>query len=347
MNRAESPEGQIAPLVSVIVPNFNGRDILEQCLNSLMNAHYHRNQLEIIVVDNGSTDGSQEMLGRKHGVKLVALGENEGFAAAVNSGVKESKGEFIALVNNDVELSPEWFDRVVAALSKDAKIAAATGKVLFRDRPKTVNDLGDTLLLNGAGLHRGLGMPDEARAEIAYVGAPSGAACLIRKSDFLAVGGFDDSYFAYFEDIDLGWRFWLSGHKVVCVSSAVAYHRWRWTAKRFGNEFKCYHDAKNSFATFVKNAERRYLPEAFLLWILRVLFDGVRRTKAGDGRAIIGIVRSLSWCSRNLRPLLSKRSRIQHRRIISDSYLIELGVLGRLREALGEVMRIRKLAWLL
>jgi hypothetical protein len=283
------------------------------------------------------------MIRQKRGVRLLALPRNEGFAKAVNVGAIQSSGEFIALVNNDVELSADWLDEILTSLSSDAGAAAATGKLLFKHRPEIINDLGALLLLSGVGLHRSLGSINRASDHVTSVGAPSGAACLIRKSDFFAVGGFDDSYFAYFEDVDLGWRLWQRGRKVIYVPSAIAYHRWRATALRLGSQFRSYHNAKNSFASFVKNAQSRFLPEAFFLWVVRLLFDVMRCTRAGDAQALIGIVRSVGWCLRNLGQLTEKRRNIQHNRLVSDVELIRLMVLGRLREGFTEVLRLRRL----
>lgn len=332
------------PIVSIIIPNFNGRAMLELCLQSLLRLDYPRKRLEIIVVDNASTDGSQQLVRQAHFIKLVALSRNEGFAVAANAGVRESTGEFVALVNNDVELSTIWLVTLLGDLLRDPKAAAATGKLLFKNRPNVVNDLGDTLLLNGAGIHRGLGTTDTASLKTTtYVGAASGAACLIRKSAYLAAEGFDESYFAYFEDVDLGWRLWQLGFKVICNSSAIAYHSWQATSRKFGTSFRVYHCAKNSFATWLKNAQKQLLAQAFALWVLRLFLEVARSVRTRDAKSILAIIRSLGWCVRNLRAILTKRSMIQHRRVVTDSALIRSRVLGSLSDALQETLRLHKL----
>ena len=340
MPRLESTESVDKPIVSVIIPNFNGREVLEDCFKSIEALQYPPSRLEVLVVDNGSNDGSQEFVRQNKRFRLIELQRNDGFAAAANLGAKESKGEFIALINNDVELSPDWVQQILKPFLSDPKVGAATGKLLLKDRPDVVNDLGAILLLNGAGLHRGLGLMDRGFDNTALVGAPSGAACVIRKRDFLAVGGFDDTYFAYFEDVDLGWRLWRSGRTVIYVPAAVAYHRWRYTAKRFGNEFTSFHNAKNSFSNLMKNVEAPNLLKGFLLWVLRLLYDAARQLNARDARGIIGIIRSLMWGERNFKVLLIKRQRMGAREV-ADSELIKLGVLGGLREGIGEVLRNR------
>jgi GT2 family glycosyltransferase len=331
---------ELSPQVSVIVPNYNGRIMLDECLRSLLELDYPKDRLEIIVVDNGSTDGSREAVRQKSAIRLITIERNEGFASAVNIGVRESTGELIALVNNDVKLTSKWLLSLSAVFSGDPTIGAATGRLLFKHEHTVVNDLGSIVLLNGAGFHRGLGTADTDTFETVYVGAPSGAACLIRRSAYLKAGGLDGSYFAYFEDVDLGWRFWQMGIKVICEPSAIAYHSWQSTSKRFGASFRVYHCAKNSFATFLKNAQGRFLPEAFLLWSLRLLLEVIRSLKSNNPHAILAIIKSLGWCYWNLRSILIKRSLIQQHRVICDSKLIRIGVLGRLRESITEACRL-------
>ncbi len=339
-------EQNARPLVSVIIPNLNGREMLRTCLSSLFQLSFPRDQFEIVVVDNGSVDGSQE-LAKQLNVRLVSLGRNEGFASAVNFGVREAKGEFVALINNDVEVSSGWLTELLAVLLREGDVVAATGKLLFKDNSELVNDLGGVLLLNGAGFHRGLGTRDICWLKGSYVGAPSGAACLMRRSAFLAVDGLDNAYFAYFEDVDLGWRLWQRGFKIAFCPSAVAHHAWQSTSKRFGARFRAYHCGKNSFANFLKNAQREYLPEAFLLWTLRLFLEVGRYLRSGDGWAILGIAESINWCRLNLKSILTSRKQVQQQRIVSDSGLIRTGILGGFREGVLEARRLHKLNRLL
>ena len=328
-------------IVSAVVPNFNGKAVLEACLNSLQNVKSFVDGLEIIVVDNGSSDGSRELVLRDFkSVKMVPLGMNEGFAAAVNVGVRASRGEFVAILNNDVEVATDWLVHLMNTLRNDESVAAATGKLLFKHEPKIVNDLGGTVLLSGSGFQRGLGTLDREMGKTTFVGVPTGAACLVRRKDFLETGGFDNSYFAYFEDVDLGWRLWQRGRKVAHVPLAVAYHEWRSTARRLGIEFRAYHGAKNSFANFVKNGQARYLPEAATLWMLRLLIQSIRCIEFGEAMAILAMLRAIAWCAGNLKRLLASRRRIQRRRTVSDAELVRLGVVGSLREFLTEAVRV-------
>lgn len=326
----------------MVVPNYNGKHVLVECLQSLQRLRLARHKCEIIVVDNGSTDGSKERVARQFkSVRLISLKTNAGFASAINLGVKSSLGQYVALVNNDVEVTRDWLLQLLLALRKDTRISVVTGKLLFKNNPRIVNDLGGIISLNGIGFQRGLGDVDRHIRRRKLVGVPSGAACLIRKADFLDVGGFDDSYFAYFEDVDLGWRLWQRGRGVAFIPSAVAYHQWRVTAQKLGGQFRPYHGSKNSFANLTKNAQRRYFPEAAVLWALTSIVHILPPLATAE--SALSTLKALAWCARNFKPLLAKRRVIQLSRRVTDTELMELGVLCGLREALSELKRLHAL----
>ena len=199
--------------VSVVIPTWNGRRWLPGCLRSL--AVQTRPPAAVIVVDNGSVDGSLDYLRAEHPeVRVLALGANTGFAHAANRGIEAATGELVALVNPDVELAPDWLERMAAPLRADDGVAAVAGKMLSLADPRIVYDAGDILRRDGACLQRGRRHRDdgswEAPGEV--FGACAGAA-VYRRAAVRSVGGFDERYFAYLEDVDLalalraaGWR---------------------------------------------------------------------------------------------------------------------------------------------
>jgi GT2 family glycosyltransferase len=197
--------------VSVVIPNWNGRRWLPGCLGSLsaqtMAAH------EFIVVDNGSADGSLAYLRAEHPqTHVVALDRNTGFAHAANRGLAAATGELVALINTDVVLEPDWLERMAGALSADPGAASAACKMLQLDDPGVVYDAGDVLRRDGACEQRGRFGADDGRWDIPgeVFGACAGAA-LYRRAAVTAVGGFDERYFAYLEDVDLALRLRLAG----------------------------------------------------------------------------------------------------------------------------------------
>ena len=198
-------------MITVVIPNWNGRGWLPGCLAAL--AGQDRPPAEVIVVDNGSTDGSVQYLRDQHpGVRVVALATNTGFAHAVNRGIEHARGELVALVNTDVELAADWLRRTAAVLGDHPGAASVAGKMIDLASPELIDDAGDVLRRDGVCEQRGRFGPDDGRWDAAgeVFGACAGAA-LYRRDVVLAIGGFDERYFAYLEDVDLSLRLRLAG----------------------------------------------------------------------------------------------------------------------------------------
>ena len=211
------------PAVSVLVPNWNGRGWLPGCLDSV---HKQRETAaEVIVVDNGSEDDSLSYLRAEHpDVRVISLGRNTGFAHAVNRGLEASQSEFIAVLNTDVVLTADWLMRMVAVLAHHPDAAAVACKMLSLDRPDRIYDAGDVLRRDGVCEQRGRYARDDGRWDEPgeVFGACAGAA-LYRRAALAAVGGFDERYFAYLEDVDLALRLQLAGWRCR-YEPAVALH---------------------------------------------------------------------------------------------------------------------------
>jgi GT2 family glycosyltransferase len=198
-------------VISVVIPNWNGRSWLPACLAAVR--AQVRAADEVIVVDNGSRDGSLEYLRDEHPeVRVIALSDNTGFAHAANLGLQVAAGEFVALVNTDVELAPDWLARTAAALMAHPRAAAVACKMLSLNDPGIVDDAGDILRRDGVCEQRGRFGPDDGRWDTPgeVFGACAGAA-LYRRGAVLYAGGFHEPYFAYLEDVDLSLRLRLAG----------------------------------------------------------------------------------------------------------------------------------------
>jgi GT2 family glycosyltransferase len=210
-------------VVSVVIPNWNGRRWLPGCLAAL--AAQERPADQVIVVDNGSTDGSLEYLASSHpDVFVIPLAWNTGFAHAANVGVRAAQSELVALINTDVELAPDWVARMERRLVADPRAASVACKMLSLDSPEVVYDAGDVLRRDGACEQRGRFERDrgdwDQPGEV--FGACAGAA-LYRREGVLALGGFDERFFAYLEDVDLALRLRLAGWGCL-YEPAVALH---------------------------------------------------------------------------------------------------------------------------
>ena len=209
---------------SVVVPVWNGRRWLPGLLESLRAQTLA--PLGVIAVDNGSSDGSVAWLAENAPeVGVLEQGRNTGFAAAVNRGIEAAAGEAVALVNTDVELDPEWLERALAALAADDGAAAVATKMVDLDDPAVLYDAGDVLRRDGVCEQRGRGRRDDGSFDDpGEVFAACAGAALYRRAAVLAAGGFDERFFLYLEDVELGLRLQLAGWRCLWEPRAVARH---------------------------------------------------------------------------------------------------------------------------
>ncbi|HEX2913901.1 MAG TPA: glycosyltransferase family 2 protein [Chloroflexia bacterium] len=215
------------PKVDIIIPNWNGREWLEPCLNSLRAQTFK--DFSIIVVDNGSTDGSVEYIKTAFPeVKLVELGENRGFTGGINAGIAAGSAPFVCWFNNDAEATPAFLEELVTALEKknDPSFGMASPLVLLHKEPTRINSAGMFVGPDGIGRERAFGQKAGEPFNLpTEVFAPTGTAGLYRREIFEKVGCLDQDFFLYAEDLDLNYRAHLAGYRCLYVPSAIAYHR--------------------------------------------------------------------------------------------------------------------------
>jgi GT2 family glycosyltransferase len=235
--------------VSVAIPNWNGSRYLQACLDSLRAQTFR--DFEVVVVDNGSTDQSLAILeGSYPEVRLVRWERNRGVAAAFNEGVRQCRGELLALLNNDMELDAHWMEAMVQALDQDPSAGAAASKILFIDR-RTINSAGDFYGHDGVPGNRGVHEIDRGQYDQPeYVFGASGGAAMFRRKLFDEVGLFDQQLVSYLEDVDWAWRMQLAGYRCLYVPSAVAYH---WGSATGGGELASYYCGRNFIRVLCKN----------------------------------------------------------------------------------------------
>jgi GT2 family glycosyltransferase len=306
------PRPRVAPAagvrLSVVIPNWNGREELATCLAALRQQTVR--DLEIIVVDNGSSDGSVEFI-REHHPEVIALplAVNLGFAGGVNVGIKASNGEFVALLNNDAVADQRWAEEMLAAMDH-GDIAASL--MLERDAPEVVDSAGEFLSKWGVPYRhrRGAQAADVSSEGYPEIFAASGGISRLRRTVLADVGVFDPQYFAYLEDVDIGFRARLAGDRIVLAPRARVLHGVGATAEGLG-QFQLHQFIKNSHLLFWKNVPLRSLVKMlprFAVVQAHLFVAAVRRG------AVIAALRAYAATAVRFPMILVKRRRVQRLR---------------------------------
>jgi GT2 family glycosyltransferase len=209
--------------IAVIIPNYNGENFIGACLDSLL--EQTRPADEVIVVDNGSVDSSFDVC-TKHGLSpvLVKLDHNLGFSKAVNSGIEKTDADIIALLNNDTVADPDWIANGLSTFEKYPMVSMIASLMLRLDDRMTVDSAGDLYPVDARPIPRGSGSNKNEHTERMEVLTPCAGAAFYKKDVFSDTGGFEDSFFAYLEDVDLGLRARALGHICQFVPDAIVYH---------------------------------------------------------------------------------------------------------------------------
>lgn len=303
------------PSVTVIIVNWNGGDMLIECLSRIITQSLA--PVQILVMDNASTDGSAQRAAKIPGVDVHFSDQNIGFAAANNRGIKASTADFVALINPDAFAEPDWLKCLVDKAILHPDVAALGSCQLVHGNDGVIDGTGDVYHWSGLVWRRGHGRPiSELNTEQSEIFAPCAAAALYRRSALIQVGGFDEDFFCYMEDVDLGFRLRLAGYRSVYVPEAMVYHVGSALTGGQQSNFSVYHGHRNLVWTFVKN-----MPP-ILFWTLTPLHLALNIvslayfTLRGQGRIVFGAKRD---ALKGLANAWSKRSVIQSHRVASTS----------------------------
>jgi GT2 family glycosyltransferase len=303
--------------VAVLVVNWNAGPLLDRCLAAL--AAQQRQPNRVIIVDNGSSDHSLlHAAERLRGAELIRLRENVGFARANNiAAAAAPEADAYALLNPDAFAEPEWLKALVSAASRHDDVAAFASRMLLDSSPQHLDGAGDSYHVSGRAWRIGHGHVDgPAGWYEREIFAPCAAAALYRRDAFDDAGGFDERYFCYFEDVDLGFRLRLRGHRALYVPDAVVRHVSS-ALSGYRSDFAVYHGERNAVWTFAKNMPGpllwRYLPQHVLLNVAALLFYPWR----GQGRVVWRAKRDALL---GLKTILAERQRVQRtRRVAGDT----------------------------
>jgi GT2 family glycosyltransferase len=315
----------------VIVVNYNGKAFLDDCLTSLRAQTYPRLRYEVLVVDNGSSDGSLAYLASHYPwVRRIAAGRNLGFAGGNNEGFRHARGDLLALLNNDACAESFWLEALVDALQDDPRTGGIAAKILLKKEPGRINSAGLTLYRTGYGGDRGYREPDRGQFdEPAEVFGACGASVLLRRALLEDVGWFDERFFMYYEDLDLAWRARLRGWTFRYTPKAVVHHV-HCGSSGMASPFFVLYDERNRVFVHLKNAPALLalrVVASFLRRVARKSFRVVTLQECDAGaRSHAGAyLRALGSLLVRLPELLCKRVQIRWvRRRVADRQLAPL-----------------------
>jgi GT2 family glycosyltransferase len=238
--------------VSVLIVNWNSGRLLAECLQHLMAQTVKPAQ--VLVVDNASSDASIDAIGNLENVSLRRADVNLGFAAGNNLAIAGCDSEYIALLNPDAFPEPDWLENLLAAAATNPDVVAFGSRQLDQSNPEYLDGTGDAYHMSGKVWREQRGVQQQPADLIQReIFSPCAAAALYRRQAIVDLGGFDEDYFCYVEDVDLGFRLRLAGHMAMYVPEAIVHHVGSATSGGRHGDFAVYHGHRNLVWTYVKN----------------------------------------------------------------------------------------------
>lgn len=307
------------PTASIIIPHWNGIEHLAGCLGALRRQSY--TDLEVILVDNSSDDGSQAFVrGRFPEVRLIELGENQGFTGACNAGYAAAGGRYILLLNNDTEADTDWVANIVDAFERHPEVGAVASKIRLFDPPDHLHSAGDFYRLDGIPGNRGVWQLDSGQYDREEpVFSACGGAAGYRRTMLEEIGFLDADFFFSCEDVDLSWRAQLAGWEVLYVPTALVYHKLK--ASDSGATAS-YFDGRNFIFVICKNYPGSILRRTWPLVLRAQLKLFLQALRAWRGRAARARLRGQFAGMWGLPRMMRKRRQIQRTRRVTDEQLL-------------------------
>ena len=269
--------------VTIVIPNYNGKHFMQPCLQSL--EHQSCSDFEIIVVDNHSSDGSLEYMNENYPeIRIIALDENYGFSRAVNEGIKAAHTPYVILLNNDTTVDERYVESMVKAIERSPRIFSVSSKMIQMYHPELIDSAGDLYTLVRWGVCRGTGRSIANYNKADRIFTACAGAAIYRKSVFEKIGYFDESHFAYLEDIDIGYRAKIYGYINMYCPDALVYHVGSGTSGSKYNSFKVKLSARNSIWLNYKNMPTVQLAINFIPIALGLFVKSLFFKKIGFGK---------------------------------------------------------------
>lgn len=330
-----------APVFSVIILTWNSKAYLSNCISALSKQTF--SDFEALVVDNGSTDDSLRALEDRQMVfpiRVERLGSNFGFAAANNIGARLARGRWLALLNADAFPEPDWLEKLLQTAEANSEFSFFSSRQVQAGRPELLDGAGDVYHISGLAWRHYYNLPSgQYGHQTEDVFSACGAAALYLREDFLNAGGFDEDYFSYFEDVDLGFRLRLAGKRCLYVPDAVVHHVGSAsTGKR--SDFSVYYGYRNLIWTFFKNMPTPLLWLFLPLHILTLVFFVIYLSLRGQGMVILRAIRDAILGNPYV---MKKRWDVQKNRKIKSFDLLKIISTGLLEPYRAFILRNRTL----
>ncbi|MEK7100449.1 MAG: glycosyltransferase family 2 protein [Patescibacteria group bacterium] len=313
------------PKVSIIITNYNGGQILLDCIESVKKIDYPN--FELVLIDDNSTDGSYEkVLKNKESLQLVYFKNNVnlGFVRSNNKGFELSSGKYVLLLNNDTTVNKDLLTKLISRMETDPKIGAAQAKIKMMDNPKYLDNSGSYLTKTGFLIHWGFGKKNTEEFSSEKIIFSAKGACLMTKKEIIEkVGLFDKDFVSYFEESDFCWRVWLAGYTVYFLPQTYINHKLGFSYSKINQELVNYNSFKNRILSLYKNLETKNLFLIFIPHILIILglsLYYLLKLQFSKSSMIIG---AIWWNIKNFKNSYKKRNLIQKMRVISDDNLFK------------------------
>lgn len=308
-------------LISIIIVNYNGKKWLKKLFDSLLCQTYKN--FEIIFVDNNSSDDSIEFLEKNYKdkrIKIIKSIENSGFAGGNNIGIKEARGEYLYLLNNDTWVEKDIIEKTIKFFEKSDKIATIQTKIQLMNEDNKIDSAGsfwsNSTLLYHYGTNKDSNL--EKYNEKYKVFTTKAASVFIRKSVLDEIGAFDDDFWAYYEETDLNHRMWIAGYECWYYPVSTCYHANGGTSLTFSNDIIQFHNFKNKIMSFIKNFEFFYLFYILLIHITIMILLSLVWLIKGKYKHSLSLYKAIWWNIVNINKNIKKRTTIQSYRKVSD-----------------------------
>jgi GT2 family glycosyltransferase len=302
------------PRVTVVMLAYGDEPVLGTAVDSVLASTGV--DVDLVLVDNGCTSDAVRDLPGDPQLRVVVPTTNLGFAGGVNHGARSAEGEWLALVNSDAEVRPDALAKLVAVASRP-DVGIASGSIRLASDPSTMNSAGNPVHVVGLSWAGGLGDPASAHAQEADVASASGAGLVLSRDLWTRLGGFADEYFAYHEDVDLSWRTWQAGLRVVYVPDAVVVHHYEFSR----NDLKMFLLEKNR-QVFLRTAYGPRLRAA--TWLPTTALDVAMSVVARAQGWSAEKRRARTWLRDNAAWVESRRRQVQAARTVPDRDLVHL-----------------------